>query len=74
VPGGGGKDAEVGFGLSYKAQAKWIKAAFKYQKAVKRIYTLGWVHPFDRPDVGIKTGLMKANGKPKPGYYAFRAG
>lgn len=70
----GGKDAEIGFGLSYKAQVKWIKAAFKVQRELKRIYTLGWVHPFDRPDFGITTGLIKKNGKPKPGYYAFRAG
>lgn len=73
VPGGG-TDAELGYDLSYQAQAKWIRAAFKYKKSLKRIYTLGWVHPFDRPDVGITTGLLTADGKPKPGYYAFRAG
>jgi hypothetical protein len=74
VPGGGKKDAELGFALNYKTQAKWIKAAFEVQRTLKRIYTLGWVHPFDRPDVGITTGLIKKNGNPKPGYYAFRAG
>lgn len=74
IPGGGSKDAELGFGLSLKTQVKWIKAAFKYQKSLKRIYTLGWVHPFDRPDFGITTGLLTADGKRKPGYFAFRAG
>ena len=54
-------------GSATGAQAKWIRAAFKVQKKLKRIYTLGWVHPFDRPDVGITTGLLRANGDPKAG-------
>jgi hypothetical protein len=74
IPGGREKDAELGFRLSYRVQAKWIRAAFKVQKKLKRIYTLGWVHPFDRPDVGITTGLLRKNGTPKPGYHAFRVG
>ena len=70
----GGVDAELGFGLSYSKQKQWIKAAFKVQRKLKRIYTLGWVHPFDRPDFAITTGLLTVDGKPKPGYFAFDRG
>jgi len=72
VPGGSRIDAELGYRLNYRAQVRWIRAAFRVQKSFRRIYTLGWVHPFDRPDVGITTGLLRSDGTPKPGYWAFR--
>lgn len=68
------KDYEVWFFISRREQVKWIKAAFKIVRHFRRIYTLGWVHPFDIRGLGIWSGLLDSNGSPKPGYYAFRAG
>jgi hypothetical protein len=72
VPAGPGNDGELGFGLTYGQQSDWIRAAFKVKNNHKRIFTLGWIHPMDRPDHGITTGLLTADGKKKPGYYAFK--
>jgi hypothetical protein len=38
------------------------------------IYALGWIHVFDDPPGGSMSGLLDAAGRPKPGYFAFRAG
>lgn len=67
------KDAEVWFFVSRREQVKWIKAALKIVRNFGRIYTLGWVHPFDLPQLSIWSGLLDSSGNPKPGYYAFRA-
>jgi hypothetical protein len=53
-------------------QAKWITDALRIVRHSSFIYALDWVHLFDRN--GIASGLLDANGRPKPGYYAFKAG
>ena len=72
VPAGDAPDAELGFALTEIEQAQWIRAGFTYKRRWPRIATLGWIHPFDRPDIGITTGLMDAAGNPKLGYEAFK--
>ncbi len=68
------RDSEVQFFISRREQAKWIRSAFRIVRSFKRIYTLGWVHPYDIPELEITTGLLSSSGHRKPGYYAFRAG
>lgn len=74
VPAGATKDGELGFQLNYATQARWIRAGLRISRKFRRIYTIGWIHPYDRPDLGITTGLIKADGRKKPGYHAFRNG
>ena len=74
VPAGTTRDAELGFQLNYATQARWIRAGLRISRKFRRIYTIGWIHPYDRPDLGITTGLIKADGRKKPGYHAFRNG
>lgn len=74
VPAGDTLDGELGFRLNFQQQAKWIRAGLRVSRNFKRIYTIGWIHPYDRPDLDITTGLMKADGTKKPGYHAFRNG
>jgi hypothetical protein len=68
------KDAELGFKISRAGQARWIRAAFRIVRSWSRIYTLGWVHPLDRPEAGVTQGLFDSSGNPKPGFFAFKAG
>lgn len=74
VPAGQTEDAELGFKLGFQQQAKWIRAGLRISRTFHRIYTVGWIHPQDRPDLGITTGLIGASGARKPGYQAFRDG
>jgi hypothetical protein len=66
----GGSRGAPGFNVSFKTQAKWIRAAYRIARNWKRIYTLGWVHALDT-DIS-SGGLLDSDGHPKPGYYAFR--
>ncbi|HRV59702.1 MAG TPA: hypothetical protein P5138_03675 [Solirubrobacterales bacterium] len=74
VPAGATEDTELGYKLNYATQARWIKAGLRLSRKFKRIYTIGWIHPYDRPELGIITGLLKADGRKKPGYFSFRNG
>jgi hypothetical protein len=68
------KDAELGYSVSRPVQAAWIRAAFRITRSWNRIYTLGWIHPFDTPYNGGTQGLLDADANPKPGYFAFKSG
>jgi hypothetical protein len=68
------KDLELGFSVSRAKQAQWIRAAYRIVRGWGRIYTLGWIHPYDVPEQKGTQGLLDAQGNPKPGYYAFKAG
>jgi hypothetical protein len=68
------RDFELGYSISRKAQVRWIRAAFKIVRKWKRIYTLGWIHPFDTVNPSGTQGLLDINGDPKPGYFAFKSG
>lgn len=55
-------------------QAQWINSAMSILNGSSSsfIYALGWIHL--RDSSGISTGLMRADGKPKPGFTAFSNG
>jgi len=59
--------------------AKWIRSAFKVAHAFRRITTMAWYSLYDEPPSTSgapmrSEGLLFADGTPKPGYYAFKAG
>ena len=54
--------------------AQWIADAWQIVRNSRFIYALGWIHLTDDPPGGTNGGLFYANGQPKPGYYAFKAG
>ena len=71
-------DIEFNFWVSLTTQAEWITSAFRVARQLENVVALGWVHLYDdQPITGrqvINGGLIGADGKPKPGYYAFQRG
>lgn len=71
------QDLELNFHVTLGTQAKWITSAFKVARQVGAD-TLGWIRLRDDPPVvgGVVSqgGLMKYDGTPKPGFYAFMRG
>jgi hypothetical protein len=67
-------DFEFPFYVSRATQARWITDAWRIVRSSPFIYSLGWVEPFDGTPAGNTKGLLTAQGKPKPGYYAFKRG
>ncbi len=69
------RDNEFNIYTTPAVQAQWITDAWKIVRSSPFIYALGWIHIYDGPaGVGSQGGLLYRQGKPKPGYYAFRAG
>ncbi|CAN5515165.1 hypothetical protein BH20ACT15_BH20ACT15_10160 [soil metagenome] len=68
----GFKDRDLLYSLEPKAGREWIRAALQITRRWKRIYTLGWIHPFDTAH--NSQGLLNRDGHPKPGYSAYRKG
>jgi hypothetical protein len=69
-------DREFNFHVTRKLQAEWITAAFRVARQVNA-YGLGWIHIKDEPPRGpgipiFSGGLFAFDGKPKPGYFAFK--
>jgi hypothetical protein len=66
------------FWVTRRVQAQWITAALKITRAWRRIYALGWINLYDdAPNVGgneFRGGLLDWQGRPKPGFGAFRRG
>jgi hypothetical protein len=59
--------------------AKWIRSAFKLARSYRRITTMPWYSLYDDPPAASgapvsSEGLLYADGTPKPGYYAYKAG
>ncbi len=67
-------DSELNFHVTPDVQAQWIKDAWRIVRSPSFIYALGWVHLYDDPPGGSSSGLLDAQGVPKPGYYAFARG
>ena len=67
-------DSEFNIHVDLGVQADWIRAAWGIVHRWPRIYGLGWIHLFDDPPGGSQGGLLDVLGRPKPGYYAFKAG
>jgi hypothetical protein len=69
-----GPDSEINIYTTPAVQAQWITDAWRIVRRSAWIYALGWIHLYDDPPGGSRSGLLYANGKPKPGYQAFKAG
>ena len=67
-------DSELSFHTTRAVQARWITAGLRIVRRSRFIYALGWIHVFDDPPGGSMSGLFDAQGRPKPGYFAFRDG
>lgn len=66
-----GPDSEFNFYATPEVQARWIKSAFRVAAKV-HAYGLGWIHLYDDPPGGSRSGLLTNDGKRKPGYAAFK--
>jgi hypothetical protein len=66
-------DSEFNFHVDPRVQALWITDALRIARADSRIYALGWIHLFDAPPQAAG-GLIEANGKRKPGFFAWKDG
>lgn len=67
-----GARSEVGHVLTFKQQARWIRAAFRSARSWDRIYTVGWPHAL-ATTISPMGGLLDLDGNPTPTYYAFKA-
>jgi hypothetical protein len=61
------------FGVSYKAQAKYVHQAYALARKTRRIDMFVWFLIRDeRRLAGWQSGVMTASGKRKPAYRAFQ--
>ena len=67
-------DVELPFHTTRAVQARWIRAGWRIVRRSRFIYALGWIHVFDEGPGRSMSGLLDAEGRPKPGYFAFRSG
>lgn len=63
-------DEEFNFYVDMPTAVKFVRDALRLSRGWKRIYALGWVHVYDEPGYS-SGGLLTADGKPKPIFYAF---
>jgi hypothetical protein len=72
------KNTEFNFWVDRTTQASWLKAALRITRRSRRIYTLGYLGLYDdqpRPDgLEVNRGLIDAQGRKKPAYYAYLRG
>jgi hypothetical protein len=66
-------DREFNFYVDPRVQAQWITAGLRIARQLPSIYAVGWIHLYDELP-GSAGGLIRANGKKKPGYFAWRSG
>jgi hypothetical protein len=66
-------DREFNYWVEPRLQAIWIRDAFDVLRRRPDIFALGWIHLYDTPP-SSNGGLIRANGRKKPGYYAWKAG
>jgi hypothetical protein len=69
-------DREFNFHVTPRLQAEWIRSAFRVARQVNA-YGLGWIHLQDEAPRGpgipiFSGGLLAFDGKPKPGYFAWK--
>jgi hypothetical protein len=73
---------EFNFHVTQATQARWAASAMRIVRRSPRLYTLGWAGLYDDPSdvpgqlpgLGVNRGLLDADGRPKPAYWAFKAG
>ena len=63
------------FYVSRKAQAAWVRAAYRIAERTRYVAGVGWWRLLDGPAAadGHKNGLLTAAGAPKPAYAAYKA-
>lgn len=66
-------DYEFDFYVEPKVQAQWITDALRIAQRLPSIYAVGWIHLYDVPGLSAG-GLIEADGRKKPGYWAWKAG
>ncbi len=66
-------DREFDFHVDPLVQARWITDGVKVADELPGVYALGWIHLYDEPPVSAG-GLIQADGKRKPGFYAWKRG
>jgi hypothetical protein len=66
-------DREFNYYVDPRLQAMWITDAFRVLRQRPDIFMLGWIHLFDLPPY-YTGGLIRADGRKKPGYYAWKVG
>jgi hypothetical protein len=62
------------FFVSERTQARWIRDAFRIACRKRYVAGLGWYTLLDEPEApgGLTSGLLYADGRPKPAYSAYR--
>jgi hypothetical protein len=66
-------DREFNFYVDPRVQALWITDALRIVRQDPRIYALGWIHLYDSLPQAAG-GLIQANGRRKPGFFAWKEG
>jgi hypothetical protein len=66
-------DSEFNFFVEPRLQALWITDGLRVAAQLPHVYAVGWIHLYDEPPI-TAGGLIQANGKKKPGFFAWRAG
>jgi len=64
----------LGFHVSLRAQARWLRAAYQIARRTPYVVGLGWFTLLDQPPGpgNADWGLLRYNGVPKPSYNAYR--
>jgi hypothetical protein len=66
-------DREFNFHVDLRVQAQWITGGLRLAGELRDIYALGWIHLYDEPPQSAG-GLIEADGRKKPGYFAWQDG
>jgi hypothetical protein len=66
-------DREFNFYVDPRVQALWITQGLRIVRQDPRVFALGWIHLYDAPPQATG-GLIQANGKRKPGFFAWKEG
>jgi hypothetical protein len=64
----------LGFHVSLRAQARWLRAAYRIARRTRYVAALGWFTLLDEPPGpgNANWGLMRVDGRPKPSFNAYR--
>jgi hypothetical protein len=66
-------DREFNFYVDLRVQALWITEGLRIVRQDPRISALGWIHLYDAAPQAAG-GLIQANGRRKPGFFAWKDG
>jgi hypothetical protein len=67
-------DREFNFHVDLGVQAQWISNGLRVARELREdVYAVGWIHLYDEPPAS-SGGLIEADGRKKPGYFAWQDG